>query len=328
VKKYYANTHSVHAGLVSLAALLVSFALIFAFVGCKKEEAKAKEKETVKIAYLPIMHALPVFAAKDLAEQGIIDSDVNIELIRFSSWPELTDALNTGRVDGASVLIEFALKAKEQGIDLKAVSLGHRDGNVVIVKPDINSAEDLKGKTFAIPHRLSSHNILFQQMLENAKVPMSEVKVVEMPPPEMVSAIAQDRIDGYCVAEPFGARAVTMGVGKVLHAHNDLWKNSFCCGLVLNNSFIKKRPDAAKKLVKQHNKAGEHLANKEDAFKLAKNNLTVDDSTLKLSLDWISYDELEISKEIYDVLVEKMVHFGLTSNPPRYEDFILNEIPE
>jgi len=33
------------------------------------------------------------------------------------------DALNSGKVDGASMLIELAMKAKEQGIDLKAVAL-------------------------------------------------------------------------------------------------------------------------------------------------------------------------------------------------------------
>jgi len=51
---------------------------------------------------------------------------------------ELVDALNSGKVDGASMLIELAMKAKEQGIDLKAVALGHRDGNVVVVSKDIN----------------------------------------------------------------------------------------------------------------------------------------------------------------------------------------------
>ncbi|MCL2154109.1 MAG: ABC transporter substrate-binding protein [Leptospirales bacterium] len=304
---------------------ITALALALAIAGCGKKPNAETGKETVKIAYLPIMHALPVLAAKDFAEQGIIDSNVEIELIRFSSWPELTDALNTGRVDGASVLIEFALKAKEQEIDLKVASLGHRDGNVVIVRPEINSVGDLKGKTFAIPHRMSSHNILFQTMLKNAGVTLSEVNVVEMPPPEMLSALSEGQIDGYCVAEPFGARAVTLGVGKVLYGYDKLWKDSFCCALVLNNSFVSKRPDAAKKFIEQHDRAGERLsAHPEDAFRVAKNYFTMDDKTLKLSLDWISYDRLAVSRDIYDVLTEKMIRFKLTSSPPRYEDIIMN----
>ena len=53
-------------------------------------------------------------------------------MVKFGSWPDLMDALNTGRIDGASVLIELAMKAKELGIDLKAVALGHQDGNVLV----------------------------------------------------------------------------------------------------------------------------------------------------------------------------------------------------
>ena len=42
-----------------------------------------------------------------------------MELVKFGSWPDLMDALNTGRIDGASVLAELAMKANELGIDLK-----------------------------------------------------------------------------------------------------------------------------------------------------------------------------------------------------------------
>ena len=35
-----------------------------------------------------------------------------IELVKFNSWPDLIDALNTGS-RGASVLIQLAMKAKE-----------------------------------------------------------------------------------------------------------------------------------------------------------------------------------------------------------------------
>ena len=75
------------------------------------------------------------------------------------------DALNTGKVDGASVLIELAVKAREQGIDVRAAALGHKDGNVIIGGNGIEKVEDLRGKIFAIPHKQSTHNLLLQQML-------------------------------------------------------------------------------------------------------------------------------------------------------------------
>jgi NitT/TauT family transport system substrate-binding protein len=297
--------------------LVVLFAFLAA--GCSKNSSGGAKK-SLKIAYLPITHAIPLFAAAELASE---DSGVKIELIKYSSWAELTDALNSGRVDGASVLIQLASKSKEQGVGLKAVALGHRDGNAVIVKPNINSAQELKGKTFAIPHRLSSHNILLRQMLSNAQIGTGDLNVIEMAPPEMPAALAQGQIDGYCVAEPFGARAVTLGVGKALHESGELWRNSICCAMVLTDNFIKNHPDAAKQFVAQYHEAGARIASDKDfANAVAKKYLIVDEATLKLSLEWISFDSLEITPAAYSDLSGKMVTFGLSSNPPQYEEFV------
>jgi len=160
------------------------------------------------------------------------------------------DALNSGKVDGASMLIELAMKAKEQGIDLKAVALGHRDGNVVVVSKDINKVEDLKGKSFAIPSKLSTHNILLHIMLKNHGLAYNDVNVVELPPPEMAAALAEGRISGYCVAEPFGAKSVAVDKGKTLFESQDLWEGSVCCGLVLRNDFIKNNEAIAEEFIK------------------------------------------------------------------------------
>ena len=42
------------------------------------------------------------------------------------------DALNSGRIDGASTLIELAMKSKAEGLEYKAVALGHHEGNVIM----------------------------------------------------------------------------------------------------------------------------------------------------------------------------------------------------
>ena len=87
-------------------------------------------------------------------------SGVTVRLEKFSSWTDLMDALNAGRIDGASVLVELAISAKNKGIDLRAVALGHRDGNVLVAANGIKNARQLKGKTIAIPSTQSSHYIL------------------------------------------------------------------------------------------------------------------------------------------------------------------------
>lgn len=64
---------------------------------------KSDSKDTIKIAYLPITHSLAVLeTADELSEK----SGLQVELVKYGSWNELMDALNSGRVDGASVLIE------------------------------------------------------------------------------------------------------------------------------------------------------------------------------------------------------------------------------
>ena len=305
---------------VVASLVLLSF-LVAGFSGCK--DSAPVGKRVVKIAYLPITHALPVFEAKEELEAS--QDDLQIELVKYGSWPELLDALNTGRVDGASVLIELAMRAKETGVDLKAVALGHKDGNVLIASPEIETAADMKGKTFAIPHRQSSHNILLNDALAQGGLTSSDVTIVELAPPEMPSALASKQIDGYCVAEPFGAKAAVFKVGKPLFTSEELWSDSLCCGLVLTNAFIEGRAEDASHFVQSYKTAGKNL-NKERAKEIAKKYLRQDDATLDASLQWISYDELEITPEIYAALVERIERYGLSDAPPSYEDFVKNEL--
>lgn len=306
-----------------IVAALV-FGLIAGTAACGKSAADVK---TVKIAYLPITHALPVFVENELTDKA--GQKYKIELVKYGSWPELMDALNTGHVDGASVLIELAMKAKEQGVGVKAVALGHKDGNVVVVSKNINNVTDLKGKKFAIPHRQSSHNILLGQMLKNAGLSYKDVNIVELPPPEMPAALAQGQIAGYSVAEPFGAKSVALNTGKVLFESNELWKDSICCSLVLSDKFISSNKALAKNVVSGYSEAGEYIgSHKDEANTIAKKYLKLDDKVLDLSMKWISYNDLKITREAYDSLTSKIKEFRISSNPPAYDDFVDSSLLE
>lgn len=301
-----------------IISVLTAGVLAFSLTACSK---KSDDSNTIKIAYLPITHSLAVLeTADELAAQ----TGLQVELVKYGSWPELLDALNTGRVDGASVLIELAMKSKEQGVGIKAVALGHKDGNVIITSPDIDSAEDLKGKTIAIPHRQSSHNILLNDALASAGLTINDVNITELAPTEMPSALAGGQIDGYCVAEPFGAKAVSLGAGKVLFTSEELWEDSLCCGLVLTDEFIENRNEDARTFVESYKQAGQNLT-KEQAMKTATKYLNQEEDVLELSLQWISYDELEITEENYSTLTEKVKAYGLSENPPSYADFVKND---
>ena len=326
------NRHKIHLRIISprymkgrnhmkrkFSAAAVSLITAFSAVSCGS--SKNDNANTVKIAYLPITHSLAVL---EEAQQLEKQSGLKVELVKYGSWTELTDALNSNRVDGASVLIELAMKSKQEGIGIKAVALGHRDGNVIIVSNDISSAADLKGKTFAIPHRQSSHNILLNDALATAGLTIEDVNVTELAPTEMPSALASGQIDGYCVAEPFGAMGVSIGAGKVLFSSEELWEDSLCCGLVLTDKFINDRPDDAKSFVENYKSAGNSLT-KESAKKVAKKYLNQSDEVLDISLQCISYNDLDITEETYNTLVEKVKEYGLSDNPPTYSEFVKND---
>jgi NitT/TauT family transport system substrate-binding protein len=224
-----------------------------------------QDRPVLKIGYLPITHATALVMAHQ--ERNGAFANFDMEVVRFGSWPELTEALFAGRIDGAVMLFELALAGRQRGIPLQAVALGHRDGNVMVVRPEVTAVADLSGRRVAIPSRFSVHHILLYKALLNAGLSMGDVELVEMAPPDMMAALARDEIAAYLVAEPFGAVAEVQGVGKVLHPSQEIWENSTCCVLALREEVLRDNPEAATELTVALLAAGE--AAKRDPGKAA-----------------------------------------------------------
>lgn len=267
------------------------------------------------IAYLPLTHALPLV---DLPRaQGL-----RVRLVRYGSWPELLDALNTGRVDGASVLVELAMKARSMGVGLSAYALAHRDGNVVVTDKTIRTAADLRGKSFAIPHRCSSHYILLCELLARHGLGLADVNVVELPPAEMPSALVTGQISGYCVAEPFGALAVSKGFARVLCRSEELWPQSICCALVFNDAATQGKAAHIRKFLHAYRAEGRRLEDKLLALRRARSLLAQQDEVLSRSMQWIDFTGLDITPEAYRVLATKLRAYHIIDNPPAYTEFV------
>lgn len=276
--------------------------------------------EGLKIAYLPTTHSLPLLAVNELQHDGA--DGANVQLLKFGSWNELSDAFNTRSVDGAVVLAEIALKMRENGVPLKAVALGHHDGNVVVAANDIDSVADLRGRTVAIPHRLSSHNIILQMILRRAGVDPSEVEVTELPPPEMPAALSEGRISAYIVAEPFGAKGVVSGVGKVLFTSPEVWEHSVCCTLVLRQEAIDDRRAEVEHFVDEYKRAADSLSVSQTfAKQVAKKHLKVGDEVIDKSLEWIDFADLAIRSAQYDTLSRWMQDLNMLRRNVAFADF-------
>lgn len=295
---------------------LILVIFLISLIGCHSK----KEEGSVKIGYLSITHALPLYIEKEV-EKG------DIQLVKFGSWPELMEALNSGQIDGASVLIELAMKAKSQGVNIRAVALGHRDGNAVVVNENINEVNDLKGKTFAVPNKLSTHYILLYKMLKEEGLEFDDINITELPPSEMAVALQEGRIQGYCVAEPFGAKSVVNGNGKILKQSSELIDDSICCTLVFRGEFIDENKEKAVETLKDYLSAGEYLEENENEKKIkAKEFLKVQKEVLDLSLGWINFKDLKIEKKDYETIRNYLSEMNLLDNAPSYEEFVDNSL--
>jgi NitT/TauT family transport system substrate-binding protein len=100
---------------------------------------------------------------------------------------------------------------------------------------------------------------LHYYLKKNGLNPEKDLTLLEMAPPDMVQALASGSIDGYIVAEPYGAQAEEMGVGKVLALSKELelpGSKSLECGITLRKEFIDRNPDAVQEFVTKMIQAG------------------------------------------------------------------------
>src|ERR1035438_4731402 len=137
----------------------------------------------------------------------------------FMDFPTMAETMKAGRLEATFMIAPLAMKLREQGLPVKILYLGHRDGSTVMVRQDLpaTSLRDLRGKTFAIPSKYSNQNLVIHKLMEQQGIGPDEIRFVELPPPDMPGALAAKAIDAYFVGEPFGAKAELHGSGRMLY---------------------------------------------------------------------------------------------------------------
>jgi NitT/TauT family transport system substrate-binding protein len=181
------------------------------------------------------------------------------ESMRFTDFPTIVESIKGGRLQATFMIAPLAMKLREQGVPVKILYLGHRDGSTVIVRKDLPAKDlrDLRGKTFAIPSKYSNQNLVIHKLMENQGVKDDEIEFVEMPPPDMPGALAARAIDAYFIGEPHAAKAELDGSGRVLYHAKDIWPKFISCVLVATEKLINERPDLMRDLVRGIAESGE-----------------------------------------------------------------------
>jgi len=301
-------------------ALYTALALFFlsACIG----NADDGDSQAIKIAYLPITHSVAVMM---MAELDYGDSPHRIELVPFTTWPDVVDALRTGRVDGASILFEVALQAKNEDTGgLKMLSLSHRDGNVVVVDNSITSYHDLIGKIVAIPHRLSPQHTLLQKVLEREGISPNDIQIIEISPAEMPFSMASGAIAAYIVAEPFGSIAENAGVGWIIETSDQIYPYSVCCVMVFRQDILNE--EIREWLQASFSRAAQAAHKRDDLVIdtfMRRTNLSR--AVVGYSLRNTHFENLQLSEQEYQNITDIILQYGILERIPDFYDFVLTK---
>jgi NitT/TauT family transport system substrate-binding protein len=169
----------------------------------------------------------------------------------FQGFPEIKEALISNRMQAGFIVAPMAIALRSQGVGIKIVYLGHRYGSAVVVRKDgaIRSVEGLRGRTIAIPSRFSDERLIVLRALKKHGIRPSEVKMVEMAPPDVAGALAANAIDAFSMGEPYPSQAEISGFGRVLFHAREYWPDYMSCVVVVRQDVIDTRPQAVQVLV-------------------------------------------------------------------------------
>ncbi|MEU4640285.1 ABC transporter substrate-binding protein [Micromonospora sp. NPDC023814] len=262
--------------LVSLATLAVVGAATLGTAACGDDGESAgggSGPVTLRLGYFPnITHAPAVVGV----EKGIfaekLGTGVTLETKTFNAGPAAIEAIFSGALDAAYIGPNPTVNAfsKSKGEAVRVVSGAASGGVALVVKPEITSVEQLRGKKIATPQLGNTQDVAIRHWLKEkglttTKEGGGDVKIIPQENAQTVETFGSGAIDGAWVPEPFVSRLVNAG-GKVLVDERDLWPDGkfVITNLIVSTKFLKAHPDVVKKLVEGQVAANEFVNGKPD----------------------------------------------------------------
>jgi nitrate/nitrite transport system substrate-binding protein len=133
--------------------------------------------------------------------------------------------------------ITLSNQLKEQGVT---------DGKSLKRMIDSNKRE----YTFAQTFPTGTHAMwLYYWLAAYGIDPMNDVKTIVVPPPQMVANMRVGNMDGYCVGEPWNARAISDGIGFTVATSQDIWADHPEKVLGCTKAFITQYPNTARAMI-------------------------------------------------------------------------------
>ncbi len=278
---------------------------------------RSVSEETITVGYLPITCHLIV----PVAHAHLKGSDLEFEAVKFTSWPDMIEALKGGELDMTFILAPIAITLIKQNIPIKIALLGHRDGTALVIRKDLLNLRQLVGKTVAIPIRYSMQNLALRNLWRQAGLSIKQLDSVEMAPPDMPSALASGGIWGYIVGEPYAAQAELAGTGKVLYQMKDVWSGFISSVAVVNLNSMKRKGDKIRHLLNAFYAEARWIqGHRQEAAHLGAEMYGLPEELLRYVLttppDRVSYDNILPREEEFQAIASLMVEEGLIDSAP------------
>jgi nitrate/nitrite transport system substrate-binding protein len=237
------------------------------------------ETATVRFGIIALTDCAPIVMAHELGcfKRFGINSIVSKE----ASWAVIRDKLSLGENQATHMLIGMPL-ASTMGLAGSPVKpmvipwMLNRNGQAITLnnklkqagvrtpqalKPLVDRAKAAgEPLTFAMTFPPGTHAMWTRYWLASGGIhPDKDVNLITIPPPQMVANMKVDKMDGFCVGEPWNYRAIVDGIGFTAITTQQMWRDhpEKVCAFV--EQFAVRNPKTVKAILKALHLASEHL---------------------------------------------------------------------
>ncbi len=225
----------------------------------------APEKKEVKIGFIPLTDCASVVMASVLG----FDQKYGVKIIptKEASWAGVRDKMVNGELDFAHVLyglvygVHMGTAGPKKDMAV-LMSLNHNGQAITLSKKIADKggvdgaglaklmASEKREYTFAQTFPTGTHAMwLYYWLAANGVNPMKDAKVITVPPPQMVANMRVGNMDGFCVGEPWGHRAIMDGIGVTAVTTQDIWKDHPEKVLGTTAEFTQKYPNTTRAVI-------------------------------------------------------------------------------
>ena len=222
---------------------------------------------TLRLGYFPnITHATALVGVESGIFAEALGPGVAFEVASFNAGGAASEALLNGAIDATYIGPNPAINAFAQsgGAAIRIIAGATSGGAYLVVKPEIASVADLRGKKLATPQLGNTQDVALRTWLaENGlatdKQGGGDVSILPQENSQTLETFAGGQVDGAWVPEPWATRLVQEGGGKVLVDERTLWPEGqyVTTHLIVRTDYLAANPGIVRALLAGHLEAND-----------------------------------------------------------------------